>query len=143
MILAASKGHKDIVEYLVIQGADKDIKNNVSTPLVHLHLYNMIHICMYLSTRECMYIYVFASVCEYLLPRAFFCVFIFLHICISVFMSVYEIIVFCLIDTRTQKYNHTYAYALIYECSDACSNLNAMSLVWFGNLTNGFCCFSL
>ena len=37
MICAAAKGHKDIVEYLVSQGADKDIKNDVSTPLVHVH----------------------------------------------------------------------------------------------------------
>ena len=33
------------------------------------------------------------------------------------------------------------AYTLIYECSDACPNLNVMSLVWFGNLTNGYFCF--
>ena len=59
MIYAAYVGHKDIVEYLVSQGADKDIKNDVSTTPVHVHLYNMIHICIYLSTRECMYIYLF------------------------------------------------------------------------------------
>ena len=28
MILAAYNGHKDIVEYLVSRGADKDVKNN-------------------------------------------------------------------------------------------------------------------
>ena len=39
MILAAAKGHKDIVEYLVGQGADKDMKNNVSAYLVYAHLY--------------------------------------------------------------------------------------------------------
>ena len=48
MILAAKKGHKDIVEYLVSQGADKDIKGNVSTSLVHEHLYKMIY--LYIST---------------------------------------------------------------------------------------------
>ena len=48
MIVAAHKGHKDIVEYLVSQGADKDIKNNVSTTLVHEHLYKMIY--LYIST---------------------------------------------------------------------------------------------
>ena len=37
MIGAAEQGHKDIVEYLVCQGADKDIKGEVSTPLVHVH----------------------------------------------------------------------------------------------------------
>ena len=37
MINAANNGHKDVVEYLVSQGADQDIKSNVSTPLVHLH----------------------------------------------------------------------------------------------------------
>ena len=37
MICAASNGHKDIVEYLVGQGADKDIKDNVSTYLVDAH----------------------------------------------------------------------------------------------------------
>ena len=49
MILAATQGHKDIVEYLVSLGADKDIKSNVSTTLVHEHLYKMIYlyICMY------------------------------------------------------------------------------------------------
>ena len=44
MIKAAAKGHKGIVEYLVSQGADKDIKNNVSTTLVHEHLYKMIYL---------------------------------------------------------------------------------------------------
>ena len=39
MILAADKGHKDIVEYLVGQGADKDMKSNVSAYLVDAHLY--------------------------------------------------------------------------------------------------------
>ena len=39
MILAAAKGHKDIVEYLVGQGADKDIKNNVRTNHVHVPSY--------------------------------------------------------------------------------------------------------
>ena len=48
MILAAWNGHKDIVEYLVSQGADKDIKNDVSTTLVHEHLYKMIY--LYIST---------------------------------------------------------------------------------------------
>ena len=37
MIWAARGGHKDIVEYLVGQGADKDTKNNVSTYLVDAH----------------------------------------------------------------------------------------------------------
>ena len=37
MMLAAANGHKDIVEYLVGQGADKDTKNNVSTYLVDAH----------------------------------------------------------------------------------------------------------
>ena len=36
MIWAASSGYKDIVEYLVRQGADKDIKNNVRTNHVHV-----------------------------------------------------------------------------------------------------------
>ena len=36
MIIAAENGHKDIVEYLVGQGADKDIKNNVRTNHVHV-----------------------------------------------------------------------------------------------------------
>ena len=38
MIRAAYRGHKDIVEYLVSQGADKDIKDNVSTHLAHTHI---------------------------------------------------------------------------------------------------------
>ena len=37
MMVAAGNGHKDIVEYLVGQGADKDTKNNVSTYLVDAH----------------------------------------------------------------------------------------------------------
>ena len=37
MISAAREGHKDIVEYLVGQGADKDTKDNVSTYLVDAH----------------------------------------------------------------------------------------------------------
>ena len=48
MMLAADNGHKDIVEYLVSQGADKDIKTDVSTTLVHEHLYKMIY--LYIST---------------------------------------------------------------------------------------------
>ena len=44
MIKAAAEGHKGIVEYLVSQGADKDIKDNVSTTLVHEHLYKMIYL---------------------------------------------------------------------------------------------------
>ena len=39
MINAAYNGHKDIVEYLVGQGADKDMKNDVSAYLVDAHLY--------------------------------------------------------------------------------------------------------
>ena len=39
MTLAAREGHKDIVEYLVGQGADKDMKDNVSAYLVDAHLY--------------------------------------------------------------------------------------------------------
>ena len=39
MMNAAMKGHKDIVEYLVGQGADKDMKNEVSAYLVDAHLY--------------------------------------------------------------------------------------------------------
>ena len=44
MIWAVTNGHKDIVEYLVSQGADKDIKDNVSATLVHGHLYKMIYL---------------------------------------------------------------------------------------------------
>ena len=36
IIFAAREGYKDIVEYLVGQGADKDIKNNVRTNHVHV-----------------------------------------------------------------------------------------------------------
>ena len=36
---AAFMGYKDIVEYLVGQGADKDMKNDVSAYLVDAHLY--------------------------------------------------------------------------------------------------------
>ena len=39
MMYAAREGHKDIVEYLVGQGADKDIKNNVRTNHVHVPSY--------------------------------------------------------------------------------------------------------
>ena len=39
MMNAAMNGHKDIVEYLVGQGADKDMKSNVSAYLVDAHLY--------------------------------------------------------------------------------------------------------
>ena len=54
MMLAAVKGHKDIVEYLVSQGADKDIKNNVSTTLVHEHLYKMtyFYICIDIDMHQ-------------------------------------------------------------------------------------------
>ena len=38
MMWAAMYGHKDIVEYLVSQGADKDIKNDVSNHLAHTHI---------------------------------------------------------------------------------------------------------
>ena len=57
MIRAADNGHKDIVEYLVCQGADKDIKGNVSTPLVHVHLYKMIYVYVF--------VYVLMYVCLY------------------------------------------------------------------------------
>ena len=50
MIKAADKGHKDIVEYLGSQGADKDIKNDVSTTLVHEHLYKMIYLYICICT---------------------------------------------------------------------------------------------
>ena len=39
MIRAAMKGYKDIVEYLVGQGADKDIKDNVRANHVHVPSY--------------------------------------------------------------------------------------------------------
>ena len=39
MMIAAKYGCKDIVEYLVGQGADKDIKDTVSAYLVDAHLY--------------------------------------------------------------------------------------------------------
>ena len=66
MILAAYEGHKDIVEYLVCQGADKDIMNNVSTPLVHVHLYKMIYMYMYVLVNVCMYIYMYVNILRYL-----------------------------------------------------------------------------
>ena len=50
MINAVYNGHKDVVEYLVSQGADKDIKNNVSTTLVHEHLYKMIYLYICICT---------------------------------------------------------------------------------------------
>ena len=56
MILAANNGHMDIVEYLVSQGADKDIKDDVSTTLVHVHLYNVMYI--YIHLNVCMYMFV-------------------------------------------------------------------------------------
>ena len=80
MIRAAERGHKDIVEYLVSQGADKDMKNDVSTTLVHEHLYKMIYfyICMYryryapivllnqyISMCVCTYICMYANICRY------------------------------------------------------------------------------
>ena len=51
MIRAAARGHKVIVECLVSQGADKDIKDEVSTTLVHVHVYEMIYlyICICIS----------------------------------------------------------------------------------------------
>ena len=61
MILAAYKEHKDIVEYLVSQGADKDIKNNVSTTLVHVHLYKMIYMYMYVRVNVYIYIYIYIN----------------------------------------------------------------------------------
>ena len=39
MMNAALNGHKDIVEYLVGQGADKDMTGEVSAYLVYAHLY--------------------------------------------------------------------------------------------------------
>ena len=93
MIKAAYKGHKDIVEYLVSQGADKDIKNNVSSTLVHLHLYKMKYMYMYMYVRVnvYMYIYIYMYVCEYPSLLAFFFVFMLLYLCISVCM--YKIMV--------------------------------------------------
>ena len=44
MIWAAIYGLKDIVEYLVSQGADKDIMGYVSTRLLLVHLYKMIYL---------------------------------------------------------------------------------------------------
>ena len=86
MIKAAHNGHKDVVEYLVSQGADKDIKTDVSTTLVHEHLYKMIYlyICMYryryapivLFEWINICIYVCMYVCEYLSLLAFISVFI-------------------------------------------------------------------
>ena len=51
MIWAAMYGHKDIVEYLVSQGADKDIMGYVSARLLLVHLYKMIYlyICICIS----------------------------------------------------------------------------------------------
>ena len=46
MMMAAGNGHKDVVEYLVSQGADKDAKTKVSTDLVDAHVYGYIHICI-------------------------------------------------------------------------------------------------
>ena len=39
MLGAAAAGYKDIVEYLVGQGADKDIKDNVRANHVHVPSY--------------------------------------------------------------------------------------------------------
>ena len=50
MMLAAYSGHKGIVEYLVSQGADKDIKGEVSTTLVHEHVYKMIYLYISICT---------------------------------------------------------------------------------------------
>ena len=46
MMWAADNGHKDVVEYLVSQGADKDAKDEVSTDLVDAHVYGYIHRCI-------------------------------------------------------------------------------------------------
>ena len=47
MIMAADNGHKDIVEYLVSQGADKDIKNEVSSNLIHAHAPSFMYVCIH------------------------------------------------------------------------------------------------
>ena len=72
MILAAYSGHKDIVEYLVSQGADKDIKNNVSTNLIHAHAPSLMYVCIH---RWISYIYVYA--CVYILLY----IHIFMYLC--------------------------------------------------------------
>ena len=56
MIYAAENGHKDIVEYLVSQGAEKDIKDNVSTHLAHTHIYMYVDVQLHAMTTcdDCM-----------------------------------------------------------------------------------------
>ena len=81
MIWAVTNGHKDIVEYLVGQGADKDIKKNVSTRLLPVYLFKMIYMHLYTfeCMRVCMYVcmYVCLYICVYMIIFAtciYFCI---------------------------------------------------------------------
>ena len=65
MILAAYKGHKDIVEYLVSQGADKDIKDYVSTNLIHAHAPSLMYVCIHTWISICMYMHVYINMYVY------------------------------------------------------------------------------
>ena len=65
MIRAAYNGHKDIVEYLVSQGADKDIKNNVSTNLIHAHAPSLMYVCIHRWISICMYMHVYINMYVY------------------------------------------------------------------------------
>ena len=56
-MLAADNGHGDIVTYLVEQGANKDLKDNVSIHLLRMIMMMMMMIVYMLCHDEYMYEY--------------------------------------------------------------------------------------
>ena len=109
MICAAHNGHKDIVEYLVSQGADKDIKSNVSTNLIHAHAPSLMYLCIHTWIS---YVYINIWVCMHVYIDMYVCVWLVLCLAISYLHASYTVI-------HTHLHVHVYRYLIVsylHEC---------------------------
>ena len=111
MIWAARGGHKDIVEYLVGQGADKDTKNNVSTYLVDAHQFVCMYVCMYLYVDAYEHVCVYLSVSDFIVVCV--CTYVYVCICICMIMSKVEL-------SRAFTPSRTYMLVCFLVCMYVC-----------------------
>ena len=109
MIMAAVMGHKDIVEYLVSQGADKDIKNNVSTNLIHAHAPSLMYVCIH-TWISYIYMYMYVYINMYVYD-----IWLVLCLVISYLHASYTVV-------HTHLHVHVYRYLIVSYLHECMSN---------------------